>query len=114
MGIEVKSVKIESHSAEVIEDMKGKLHNWLEAVGLDASSTAASVAPVDTGRLKNSISYQVVDAENSVYIGTNVEYAPYQEFGTSRGVAGKHFIQFGATAHADEYKNLLENELKNG
>lgn len=108
----VTEVKLESHSAEVIEEMKMKLHNWLEAIGLDAAGTAAKQAPVDTGRLKNSISYEVVDAEEAVYIGTNVEYAPYQEFGTSKGVKGKHFIQFGATAHSEEYKRMLEDALK--
>ena len=105
-------IKVDSHSEEAIGAMKEAVHNWLEAIGLDAASTAASVAPVDTGRLKNSISHQVVDAEDAVYIGTNVEYAPYQEFGTSRGVAGKHYLQFGATAHTEEYKTMLENALK--
>lgn len=112
MAKEIKSVRIESHIPEVTEEMNEKVHNWLEAIGLDAAGTAARYAPVDTGRLKNSISHQVVDAEQAVYIGTNVEYAPYQEFGTSRGVAGKHFIQFGCTAHMSEYRSMLENELK--
>ena len=49
---------------------------------------------------------------NAIYIGTNVEYAPYQEFGTSKGIPGKHFIQFGMTAHQAEYKDLLEQHLK--
>lgn len=108
----LKTTKIESHLPEVEGEMREKVHNWLEAIGLDAAGTAARYAPVDTGRLKNSISHQVVDAEQAVYIGTNVEYAPYQEFGTSRGVAGKHFLQFGVTAHMDEYKTMLENVLK--
>lgn len=50
--------------------------------------------------------------KNAVYIGTNVEYAPYQEFGTSKGIKGKHFIQFGMTAHQQAYKDLLEQYLK--
>lgn len=108
----VKSVKIDSHIEEVTAELESKVSAWLEAIGLDAASTAADKAPVDTGRLKNSISHAVVDQEKAVYIGTNVEYAPYQEFGTSRGVVGKHFIQFGATAHQDEYKGMLEDILK--
>lgn len=111
MGV-VKSVRITSNIEEVTAEMESKVAAWLEAIGLDAASTAADRAPVDTGRLKNSISYAVVDSEKAVYIGTNVEYAPYQEFGTSRGVPGKHFIQFGATAHQAEYKSLLEEYLK--
>ena len=110
----VKSVKIESHIDEVNEELESKIHTWLESIGMDAASTAQDRAPVDTGRLKNSISYMPDDEEQAVYIGTNVEYAPYQEYGTSRGVSGKHFIQFGATAHVSEYKNMLEQILKEG
>lgn len=102
--------KIQSNADEVEQEMKTKMTSWLEAIGLDAASTAASVAPVDTGRLKDSIGHAVVD--NEVYIGTNVEYAPYQEFGTSKGVPGRHFLQFGATAHLAEYQALLEEKLR--
>lgn len=111
MGI-IKDVKIESNVDIVKEELEQKVYSWLEAIGLDAASTAADKAPVDTGRLKNSISYAVVEPEKAVYIGTNVEYAPYQEFGTSKGIPGKHFLQFGATAHAQEYKDFLEQMLK--
>lgn len=112
MGVEVKSFKFESHLKEVEEAKQAKIRSWLEAIAMDAASTAQSVTPVDTGRLKNSISYVVDDVEHAAYIGTNVEYAPYQEFGTSRGVAGKHFLQFGVTAHQSEYKQMLENALR--
>ena len=111
MGI-VKSVKITNNIPEVTAELESKVAAWLDAIGLDAASTAAQKAPVDTGRLKNSIDHAVIESEKAVYIGTNVEYAPYQEFGTSKGVSGKHFIQFGATAHTDEYKALLEDILK--
>ncbi len=55
---------------------------------------AQDLVPIDTGRLKGSIHYQgpFVTYDN-VYatVGTNVEYAPYQEFGT--GIyAGKGMI----------------------
>ena len=119
----VVEVKIEDNSEEVLEAMNEQVLDWLEAIGSDAADTAARRAPVGTpestgipgyigGTLKNSISHAVVESEKAVYIGTNVEYAPYQEFGTSRGIKGKHFLQFGATAHQAEYKSLLEEKLK--
>lgn len=37
---------------------------------------------IDTGYLVNSITHEVNKSEMSVRIGTNVEYAPYIEFGT--------------------------------
>lgn len=47
----------------------------LEAVGLQAEGNVIPLVPVDTGRLKNSITH-VVEGETA-YVGTNVEYAPY-------------------------------------
>ena len=107
----VISVSMTSHADEVKAEAKEKIIAWLTAIGQDAAATAAEQAPVDTGRLKNSIDSVVDEAEQVAYIGTNVEYAPYQEFGTSK-VVGKHFIQFGATAHQAEYKEMLEAALK--
>lgn len=109
---QVISVEIKDNSEEVKAEAKAKINAWLEAIGQDAAATAAERAPVDTGRLKNSIESAVVESEQAAYIGTNVEYAPYQEFGTSKGVTGKHFLQFGATAHQDEYKAMLEQALR--
>ena len=113
-----------NNSEEVEAALREQVEAWLTAIGEDAAGTAADVAPVDTGRLKNSINWATqtkygqgdtpleMPEEFTVYIGTNVEYAIYQELGTSRGVAGKHFIQFGSTAHTAEYKALLEQYLK--
>lgn len=114
---QVTSVSLTDRSEEVIKAMKDQANLWLDLIGEDAASTAADKAPVDTGRLKNSISHAVDESEPAVYIGTNVHdekghnYAIDQEFGTSRGIVGKHFIQFGATAHTAEYKQLLEEYL---
>lgn len=133
---QVTSVSLTDRSEEVIAAMKDQVNDWLDLIGEDAASTAADKAPVDTGMLKNSISHAVDESEPAVYIGTNVEYAPYHEFGTgayaengagrkkpwafkdkdgkwhyTKGVPARHFIQFGATAHKAEYKQLLEEYL---
>lgn len=109
---QVTSVTMTDNSEEVKAASVEKIQAWLDAIGEDAASTAADKAPVDTGRLKNSISHAVDMSDKSVYIGTNVEYAPYQEFGTSKGIVGKHFLQFGASAHTAEYQRLLARILK--
>ena len=115
---QVAEVKFSSHKEEVLQATNETVYAWLKAIGEDAAHTAANKAPVDTGRLKNSIS-SIVDMDNKVvYIGTNVRnekghcYALDQEFGTSKGIVGKHFIEFGATAHLDTYGRLLEQMLK--
>lgn len=53
------------------------------------------------------------DAEHrvSVYIGTNVEYGRYVEFGTSRGMKPRPFIKPTMLEHAEEYKEILKTEL---
>lgn len=137
MATSAGSVKFESHREEFEAGKKAAVEAWLEAVGLDASSTAANFAPVDTSRLKNSISHAVDTSEETVYIGTNVEYAIYQELGTGKfaeggggrntpwsyqdshgnwhrtsGITGKHFLKFGITAHADQYRAQLEQFLR--
>ena len=120
----VVEVDLVDNTEEVLEASQEQVLAWLQAIGEDAAGTAADKAPVDTGRLKNSVNWATqmnygngdvplaMPEANTVYIGTNVEYAPYQEFGTSKGVPGKHFLQFGATAHQAEYKSLLEEYLQ--
>ena len=103
--------EFKSNLPDVQAASRAQIVNWLHAIGLDASSTAAEKAPHKTGALRNSISYAVDDSALEAYIGTNLYYAVYQELGTSK-IAGKHFLQFGATAHSSEYKDLLEQYLK--
>ena len=88
---------------------KGK-RNALTAIGATAETHAKKATPVDTGRLRNSISHSV-DGE-AAYIGSNVEYAPYVELGTSRAKA-HHMLQKAATEHSAEYKRLAEDAFYN-
>lgn len=43
---------------------------------------AVALAPVASGRLRDSIAYKVDEGELIGYVGTNVEYAIWIEFGT--------------------------------
>lgn len=58
----------------------------LERVGSAAEGFAADLAPVDSGRLRNSITHKVDD--NSVTVGSPLEYATYVEFGTGKYASG--------------------------
>lgn len=82
----------------------------LTAIGMTAEKYAKKECPVDTGRLRNSITH-TQDAVFA-YIGTNVEYAPYVELGTSRQKA-QPYLRPAATEHTAEYKALMENSLRN-
>lgn len=48
--------------------------------------------------------------EMSVYVGTNVEYAPYVEMGTVK-MGARPFIKPAVTNHQKEYKGILERWL---
>lgn len=63
--------------------------------------------PVDTGELIGS-SYVQVEGFSG-YVGWRAEHAIYQNFGTSRGIVGKHFAEAGAKAGAEYIQSELSN-----
>ena len=103
-------VDFKDNSEQVLSAMENAIKNGLEAIGLTAEGHAKKITPVDTGRLRNSISH-ATDKE-AAYIGTNVEYAIFVETG-ARGRSGVHMLQRSASEHADEYKRLMEDSMKN-
>ena len=104
------SYTIKDNTKEVLSALDKAIERGLEAIGLTDEGHAKKETPVDTGRLRNSISHAVED--KSAYIGTNVEYAPYVELG-AQGRKGVHMLQRAATEHSAEYKKLLEDSMKN-
>lgn len=116
----------------------------LHIIGGKLVRYAALNCPVDTGLLRNSITYALdgeppmkgtykantggatgayggqvppeEDGSRSVSVGTNVEYAEYVEFGEkARHTVGRaHFIRDSVADHMGEYKHILENELRKG
>ena len=62
------------------------------------------------GTLRNSIAHQVVADENAVYVGTNVEYAPYVELGTSK-MAKRPYLKPAIEDHIEYYKQIISDEL---
>ena len=68
-------VDYKDNSQQILSALEKGIKNGLEAIGLTAEGHAKKITPVDTGRLRNSISHET-DKE-AVYIGTNVEYAAF-------------------------------------
>ncbi len=98
-------IKVTDNSREVLSALKKAKRNALEAIGARAETHAKAKTPVDTGRLRNSITH--VTDDDAAYIGTNVEYAPYVELGTRRNKA-HHMLKKAATEHREEYKAIAE------
>ena len=104
------SYTYKDNTDEVLSALKKAKKRGLEAIGLVAEGHAKKITPVDTGRLRNSISHATDD--EAAYIGTNVSYGAPVELG-ARGRKGVHMLQRSATEHTDEYKRLMEDALKN-
>jgi HK97 gp10 family phage protein len=125
---------------EVLSALEKAIENGLKAIGMTAEGHAkrkiTDYPAVDTGRLRNSITYALSgekpsksyyydnsgnaylnegaapkDKEKAVYIGTNVEYASHVELGTSK-MGARPFLKPSATEHNEEYQKIMETSLK--
>lgn len=103
-------VKITDNSDKFLDALSEQLEQALTAIGLTAESYAKADCPVDTGRLRNSITHAVESGEKAVYIGTNVEYAAFVELGTSR-MKARPYLRPAAANHTEEYKGLVKQAL---
>lgn len=84
-------VEIIDHSAEVAATLEEALQRGLEKCGLTAEWYAKRLCDGfkhATGTLRNSITHQVDIGTQTVYIGSNLEYAPYVELGTGKYYPG--------------------------
>lgn len=106
-GISV-DVSVTDNSGYFKSALQEQIAQALDAIGLTAEGYARDLCPVDTGRLQNSISHARDD--RAAYIGTNVEYAPYIELGTSR-MKPRPYLRPAATEHSDEYKEIVKAAL---
>lgn len=100
----------EDNTEEAQQGIRRAMDRALEEIGLAAEGYAKRACPVDTGNLRNSITHVVESGEDAVYVGTNVEYAPYVEMGTSR-TAAQPFLRPAATEHGSTYKEILKRNL---
>lgn len=68
-------VNLTDNSDLVKNALEEQIEAALIAIGMTAETYAKRDCPVDTGRLRNSITHAVEAGEQAVYIGSNVEYA---------------------------------------
>ena len=132
-------VVFNDYSADVLNEFHDAVLRALERCGEQAEGYAKDLAPVDTGVGRNSISHQVDESEPAAYIGTNLDYMIYQELGTgkyaeggggrptpwvyqdaqgnwhwTRGNPAQPFLAPAVKDHQTTYRNIIEDELKNG
>lgn len=120
------SVKVTDNSDMFLNAADAAVQKALEAVGLQAESYAALYCLVDTGRLRGSITHATATSHDKgnppakakdfelqgspkhgeVYIGTNVEYAPFVELNH------KAFLRPAMENHLEEYKRIIKAALQ--
>ena len=105
------SVTFISHAKDVLSAEQAARARALEIVGGKAESYAKKLCPVDTGRLRNSITHAQYSEDTEV-VGSNVDYAPYVELGTHKQKA-QPFLRPAAENHRAEYKAIIQNCMKN-
>jgi HK97 gp10 family phage protein len=126
------------NSKEILRALNSAFLKALERCGMQAEGYAKDLTPVDTGNLRNSISYRVDAASKKVVIGTNNEYATYVELGTGKykeggggrpdpwvyqddngnwhhthGQKAQPYLKPAVANHKQTYKNIIEDSLKN-
>lgn len=132
------NVRIKRSEVKQLKELKDKaVSRALTAIGMTAEGYAKDYeTAIDTGRLRNSITYVTKDypgagtytdnqggayadavgkgvpKKGTVVIGTNVEYAQYIEDG-HHSYPGVHFLRNAVADHQDEYAKLIEDSLKN-
>ena len=133
------SIEITDNSKEVSAAIEAAILRGLEKCGLVAEGYAKKLCPVDTGNLRNSITHVVDEQELAAIIGTDSEYGADVELVTgsyaeggggrptpwvyqdakgnwhyTRGNKAQPFLKPALADHAQQYRDILVNELKNG
>jgi len=130
-------VKLENNTAKVLGEFGSAMGRALYAIGVSAQGDVVKYMSkpdftgrdiVDTGRLRGSISFVTPDAESGVYdnnadstdalsgkglentviIGTNVEYGDKVNNGT-RGKQGGKFMENGIEPNWDKYQKIAKD-----
>lgn len=72
--------------AELFDSVDGPVGKFVTKLAIKVESGAKRRSPVDTGRLRSSITHELGHSGTIIeaHIGTNVNYAIFQELGTSR------------------------------
>ena len=119
------------NTAETLAALAQAKARALEIIGQKIESYAKALCPVKTGTLRGSITHK--PQQDSMIVGSAVNYAPYVELGTGKAynpppswmennaprgagiIAGrkpKPYLRPAVENHISEYQNIMQNELR--
>ena len=135
-------VQVTSHASEVRRRLRDAMEKAAKMIGGTVESHAKEYCPVDTGLLRNSITYALSgqpannvgyannsgeniggyagsapqsssDDQVTVYVGTNVYYAPYQELGApSINLPAQPYLRPAFENHTSEIKQIIQMNMR--
>lgn len=76
------AVKFEDNSAKVIDAMMDGITSFLQEAGGELTAQVKRNTRVDSGQTKGSFDYVVDESEHKVTVGSPLENAIWEEFGT--------------------------------
>lgn len=79
MGIKASYI---SYTDSVIDEFNSIIDNWLEEASGELEAEIARLSRVDTGQTKDSYKHVVDTTKKEAHIGSNLENAIWEEFGT--------------------------------
>lgn len=115
--VEVDGVEqLKSNFKKISKTASNEVEQALINGALMVERDAKIKAPVDTGRLRQSLSYQEENfgSKNpAVKVGTNVDYAPPVEFGTSK-MAARPFLRPAFNENKDKILKEIAKAMRKG
>lgn len=104
-------MKSKSYKNKVISEIEQDILDKLQISGQIIADSAIKNAPIKTGALRDSITFEVNKEEKSVRIGTNLFYAPFIEFGT-KYIKPRFFLTKAARNNISKLKKLWARKVK--
>jgi HK97 gp10 family phage protein len=103
-----------SRFQEEIQKMKERREKTIKQIALFVESEAKLRVAVRTGNLRRSITHQTEsnETQSKAYIGTNIEYAPYVEFGVaSKNIPAQPYLRPAIEENRDKIKKIIEKGM---
>ena len=98
------SVSVVDNTSSVESALRTAIAKGLDSAGARAEEYAKETVHVITGNLRDSISHEASD--NAVVVYAGMDYAPYEELGTSKQDAHP-YLRPAVMNHTDELLELI-------
>ena len=96
--------KIQDNTKGVLSEVDKLIQQRLTQAAILVERTAKQICVVETGTLKRSINRRI--EKRKAVIGTNIEYAPYVEMGTSK-MSARPFLRPALEANWGKIKRIF-------